>query len=146
MKNVPPKTNQNSVFVGYICFKMSTVLVSALAIWLGYRLFVLGVTGQVSLSIDSKSVSGQLLNAAPGLVFAVCGIVALIFSVAKGLQITFQDEAALGASASKKTSGSGIGRAAGSSGGLSTLSVAQSEEELPKSKLERLSDGRFGKP
>jgi hypothetical protein len=65
------------------------MIISGIAIYLGYKLFVLGVTGQASLSVDTKSISGQLLNAAPGLFFAVGGIIALITSVWKGSNFSF---------------------------------------------------------
>ena len=71
----------------YFFFKMLPVLVSGACIFLGYRLFVLGVSGVASLSVDAKTVQGQLLNAAPGLFFAIGGIVALILVVLKGVNV-----------------------------------------------------------
>ncbi len=73
----------------YFVFKTIPAVGAIFAIYLGYRLFILGVTGQASLSVESKSVSGQLLNAAPGLFFAVGGIVVLIVVVWKGVQVHF---------------------------------------------------------
>src|SRR5206468_2556768 len=75
------------VVVLYFLFKLATLAVSAGAIYLGYKLFILGVTGRASLVVNSPGVSGQLLNAAPGLFFAVGGIVALIVIVWKGVKI-----------------------------------------------------------
>ena len=63
-----------------------------MAIYLGYKLFILGVSGQASLSVNSKSISGQLLNAAPGLFFAVGGIVAIVITVWKGVDLSFTEE------------------------------------------------------
>ena len=77
----PKGANQRYVLTLYFLFKILLVLVSAMAIYLGYRLFILGVTGSASLSVNSKDISGQLLNAAPGIFFAVGGIVSLIFIV-----------------------------------------------------------------
>jgi hypothetical protein len=54
--------------------KVVAMVVGGLSIYLGYRLFVLGVTGKASLSVKSAAVSGQLLNAAPGLFFAIGGM------------------------------------------------------------------------
>ena len=62
-----------------------------MSIYLGYRLFILGVTGQASLSIGTKTVSGQLLNASPGLFFAIGGIIALIISIIKGTEVSFNE-------------------------------------------------------
>jgi hypothetical protein len=67
------------------------MLIGGVAIYLGYKLFILGVTGQASLSINSNSVRGQLLNAAPGLFFAVGGIACNIVAIWKGVQITFDN-------------------------------------------------------
>ena len=57
------------------------VFVSMIAIVFGYHLFILGVTGKASLSVESETVGGQLINAAPGLFFAVGGLTALILSM-----------------------------------------------------------------
>src|SRR5437588_9939622 len=71
----------------YFGFKIAPSLGGILALYLGYRLFILGVTGQASLTVNSNSVGGQLLNAAPGLFFAVGGIVVLVAVVLKGLNL-----------------------------------------------------------
>lgn len=71
--------------------KILPMLIAGFCIYLGYNLFILGVTGQASISIESETVSGQLLNAAPGLFFAIGGIIALIFSIIKGVKIGFND-------------------------------------------------------
>jgi hypothetical protein len=74
----------NLAFALYYVFKISPMVISGMAVYLGYRLFVLGVTGQASLSIESDTVSGQLLNAAPGLFFALGGIVTAMMMIVKG--------------------------------------------------------------
>jgi hypothetical protein len=74
----------------YYTFKIIPLLLAGGAIYLGYRLFILGVTGQASLSVNSKGISGQLLNAAPGLFFAVGGVITIIITVWKGVRISFQ--------------------------------------------------------
>ena len=80
------------LIVGFFAFKIIPTLVSAMCIYLGYRLFVMGVSGQASLVIDATraggSIKGQLLNAAPGLFFAVGGIVALIATIVKDTSVT----------------------------------------------------------
>jgi hypothetical protein len=91
MREVPTVSlSTNMAFILYYSFKVLPMLIGAFAIWLGYKLFILGVTGQASLSVESQTVSGQLLNAAPGLFFAVGGIVAVIVSVWKGVSIDFE--------------------------------------------------------
>ena len=81
--------NGNLVIVLYFLMKMLPMVVSGIAIYLGYKLFILGVTGEASISVDTVTVSGQLINAAPGLFFAVGGITGLIVSVIKGVEIDF---------------------------------------------------------
>lgn len=84
---LPDSTNFNRLFAFYYGFKLFGMLASLLPIYLGYRLFILGVTGQASLIVGSKSMSGQLLNAAPGLFFAVGGMIALMIAIWKGVAI-----------------------------------------------------------
>jgi len=92
MERIPTnKLNSNFVVTLYFFFKAIPTFVSAMAIYLGYKLFLLGVTGQASLSIEHDKVSGQLLNAAPGLFFAVGGLVVLGCSVFKGVQMRFMN-------------------------------------------------------
>ena len=68
----------------YFSVKLLPMIISLIAIYLGYKLFILGVTGKASLIINSKDISGQLINAAPGLFFAIGGFICLIFSIIKG--------------------------------------------------------------
>ncbi|MBY6017883.1 hypothetical protein KUW04_08845 [Halomonas denitrificans] len=65
------RTNPNLVLCFHFLLKIVPMIFSGMSIYLGYDLFILGVTGEASLNLESKSVSGQLLNAAPGLFFAV---------------------------------------------------------------------------
>lgn len=84
---VPRGPNQRLALILYFVFKYFLVAVSGLSIWLGYRLFVLGVTGEASIIVDAKEIGGQLLNAAPGLFFGVGGIIALIVIACKGVEV-----------------------------------------------------------
>lgn len=79
--------NPNLILGLYFAFKSLPILVSGLAIYLGYRLFIAGVTGKASIVVNAKGVEGQLLNAAPGLIFGVAGLVALIVVVWKGVDV-----------------------------------------------------------
>ena len=96
MSHVPALTNYSSgnyssnfVLALYFAFKVAPCLGGILALYLGYRLFILGVTGQASLSVNSSSISGQLLNATPGLFFAVGGVVILVAVTLKGVNLDF---------------------------------------------------------
>ncbi len=110
MKNASPvKSSQNLAFGLFYAFKIIPLIISGMAIYLGYRLFVLGVSGQASLSIDSKTVSGQLLNAAPGLFFAIGGFVSIIVTVWKGVSIQFTEEGDSTPAAKTSTGGGGGG-------------------------------------
>lgn len=76
--------NPNVTWFTHHFFKALPVFVGCFTIYLGYRLFILGVSGDASLSLDSKTFSGRLLNASPGLFFALGGICIVIISVWKG--------------------------------------------------------------
>jgi hypothetical protein len=89
-KTVPERSlraSSNFFLTLYFGFKIAPSLGGILALYLVYRLFILGVTGQASLTVNSNSVGGQLLNAAPGLFFAVGGIVVLVAVVLKGVNL-----------------------------------------------------------
>ncbi len=110
MKNaLPVKSSQNMALGLFYAFKIIPLIISGMAIYLGYRLFVLGVSGQASLSIDSKTVSGQLLNAAPGLFFAIGGFVSIIVTVWKGISIQFTEEGDSALTAKTSAGGGGGG-------------------------------------
>lgn len=79
--------NQKLALILYFAFKIISVVIAGLTIWLGYHLFILGVTGEASLIVEAEDVSAQLLNAAPGLFFAVGGIIALIAIAWKGVNV-----------------------------------------------------------
>jgi hypothetical protein len=76
----------------YFLTKTVPTLVAGGAIFLGYKLFILGVTGQASLTVQSTSIGGQLLNAAPGLFFALGGLICLGISIVKGVAVTWGGE------------------------------------------------------
>lgn len=83
----PHGPNQRLALILYFVFKFFLVAVSGLSIWLGYHLFVLGVSGEASIIVDAKGFGGQLLNAAPGLFFAVGGVIALIVIAWKEVEV-----------------------------------------------------------
>jgi len=88
-KNYP---NPNLPIVLHYVVRAIQVLVCALGIWLGYKLFILGVTGQASLSMQSKAVDAQLLNAAPGIFFALAGFIGLVASIWRGSSVSIERE------------------------------------------------------
>ena len=90
MQKVPSDNlNSNIVIALYFFLKALPMLISGMTIYLGYNFFVLGVTGKASISIHSETIEGQLLNAAPGLFFAIGGLVSLIISIWKGVKVEF---------------------------------------------------------
>lgn len=86
-----PQGSSNLIVSLYFIMKMLPMLISGGCIYLGYDLFIQGVTGNASLSVESDTVSGQLINAAPGLFFALSGIIGLIFSIVKGVKMDFDN-------------------------------------------------------
>ncbi|MCK4486359.1 MAG: hypothetical protein KAU38_06275 [Desulfobacterales bacterium] len=90
MHKVPSENiNSNIVIAMYFFLKALPMLLSGITIYLGYSLFVLGVTGKASISIHSETIEGQLINAAPGLFFAIGGLISLIISIWKGVKVEF---------------------------------------------------------
>ena len=67
--------NKRPLRIDNSLIRLTAIIVGTLIIILGYLLFIKGVTGEASISINSKSISGQLLNAAPGLFFAISGVI-----------------------------------------------------------------------
>jgi hypothetical protein len=80
--------NPNLPIVLHYTMRLTQVLASTCSLYLGYKLFILGVTGQASLSIESNTVSGQLTNAAPGLFFALTGCAGLIATIWRGSSVS----------------------------------------------------------
>jgi hypothetical protein len=50
------------------------ILSGIFCIYLGHKLFIVGVTGEAGLGLESKGIKGQLINVSPGLFFAIGGI------------------------------------------------------------------------
>src|SRR5262245_20429053 len=77
-------------------FKTATIAAASMAIYLGYRLFILGVTG--SSDVTGKGHEWQLTikRAAPGTVFALFGAVVLGMTVWTGMELKLQEGTAVG--------------------------------------------------
>jgi hypothetical protein len=90
MRNVPAGAVNTSLLLAlYFMSKIIPMAISALSIYLGFKLFVMGVNGEASIVVNARTASAQLLNAAPGLFFAVGGIAALVVAVWKGSSFSF---------------------------------------------------------
>ena len=79
-KNYP---KEHIFSIDHSILRLVSILIGGMSIILGYLLFIKGVTGEASLSIDSKTVSGQLINAAPGLFFTISGVAIIFFALFK---------------------------------------------------------------
>ena len=68
-KLLGPQGTNNSRLALWLFFvlRLAPIAAAVFAIFLGYHLFILGVTGEASLIIGAEDVGGQLINAAPGL-------------------------------------------------------------------------------
>lgn len=76
----------NSFIIYALGFRLAIIAVGALAIYLGYRLFVLGVMPKVGTNVEAGS-SGMRLsikNAAPGTIFAVFGLAMITTMLIQG--------------------------------------------------------------
>lgn len=55
--------------------------VSALSIYLGYKLFLAGATGAFQFTVQSQGITSSLLSVAPGLGFAFFGMGIAIYAL-----------------------------------------------------------------
>ncbi len=68
------------------------MFIGAFTCWLGYRLFEKGVSGKASLSAEHKKIKFQLLNASPGIFFALFGSVLVLISVSQKTSPSFASQ------------------------------------------------------
>lgn len=80
-------TNQNLIITLYYCVKALPSVGAIFSIWVGYRLFVLGVGGTASLVVGAKDFTAQLTNATPGLFCIVVGLSILGVSAWRGTSV-----------------------------------------------------------
>ena len=74
--------NPSTVWISIVT-SIGAFTVSALSIFLGYKLFLAGATGQFQFSVSSGKVSAVLLSVAPGLGFAAFGMLIAVFALFK---------------------------------------------------------------
>ena len=82
------KTNPNLALVLHYAFKIAGIAAGFGIVYLGYRLFILGVTGHASLNVQTDHVGFQLLNASPGVFLAIGGIWVVVCAIRKGAQVS----------------------------------------------------------
>ncbi len=61
--------------------KVLALLLSGFICYLGYRLFLAGVGGTASLMVEHDSFKAQLVNATPGALFMLGGVVLAVLTV-----------------------------------------------------------------
>lgn len=69
--------------------RLLITLSGTLCIYLGYLLFVKGVSGKASLRLDYDKSKLQLANAAPGIFFALFGVAVLVFTMWKSVTVDY---------------------------------------------------------
>jgi hypothetical protein len=74
--------NPSTVWISIIT-SIGAFTVSGLSIFLGYKLFLAGATGQFQFSVSSGKVSAVLLSVAPGIGFAAFGMLIAVFALFK---------------------------------------------------------------
>jgi hypothetical protein len=67
--------------------RLFIVLAGMLCMYLGYLLFVKGVSGKASLKADFNKSKLQLANAAPGIFFALFGATILVFITRQAVKL-----------------------------------------------------------
>lgn len=73
----------------FIVFKLAVIGVSAFIMYLGYKLFILGVTGSITIVVGSDVLSAKLINASPGVIVFIGGFIILCIIAKKGLPIDY---------------------------------------------------------
>lgn len=101
----------------YFALKSLPYVVSTIAIYLGYDLFVKGVTGEASIVVNAADVQGQLINAAPGLFFAVGGIIVLVVATIKGTNVSLASGSASDRTRNSEADDAPTDRPSGGGGG-----------------------------
>lgn len=76
--------NPNLALCLHFLLRMVPFAVAGLTLYLGYDLYLRGVTGHASLAGDSTTLQGQVINAVPGLLLGVGGFVVLVVAIIKG--------------------------------------------------------------
>ena len=69
--------------------RLLIALSGTLCIYLGYSLFIKGVSGKASLRLDHNKSKLQLANAAPGIFFALFGAAILLFTMWKSVTVDY---------------------------------------------------------
>lgn len=78
------RANPNLVIFLHFLLKIVPFAIAAFTLYLGYDLYLRGVTGQASLAVDPTTLEGQLINAVPGLLLGIGGFIVLVVSIIKG--------------------------------------------------------------
>lgn len=76
-----PSANPNLALVLHFLLQLLPFAASAFTLYLGYELYIQGVSGTVALAPEPATFQDQLINATPGLLFAIGGFVALLASI-----------------------------------------------------------------
>ena len=78
---------ENSIVISLTLYKLVSLLVGLISVYMGYNLFVKGIWGQAG-DLDTKFGDNKVVlkNAAPGTFFALFGSVIIIVTLSKGLE------------------------------------------------------------
>ena len=81
-------SNQHNKFrIDHSIIRLVTIIIGGITIYLGYLLFIKGVSGEASLVVNATKLKGQLLNAAPGLFFALAGVTIIVITILRRFDI-----------------------------------------------------------
>jgi hypothetical protein len=78
---------ENAIIISLTIYKLTSLLVGLISIYLGYNLFVKGIWGQAG-DLDVKFKDNRLIlkKAAPGTFFALFGAIIISITLWKGLE------------------------------------------------------------
>ena len=63
--------------------RLIAILIGGGTIFLGYDLFIKGVSGEASIMVKTEAFSGQLVNAMPGIFYTISGMIIILISLFK---------------------------------------------------------------
>lgn len=72
MEDLPAKTNKLPLAY-YYGFKLIVLMVGCVIMYAGYKLFRLGIAGDIRISLEFEKIKGKLINGSPGAVVFIGG-------------------------------------------------------------------------
>ncbi len=86
-----------------VFYKVVVLVIGFLFAFLGYKLFIRGITGGFKLSAEYKGIKADLISASPGIFFILTGTIIISIVIYKGLTLEQVTTNAYSSSESKES-------------------------------------------